>query len=186
MTLKEQINNYVPYDEAEQRDKEQFLRFIDSFEDVLTRNNIFGHFSSSAIVVNKDKTKVLLVYHIIQDGWLFPGGHVDGESDLIGVAHREVMEETGLDAKLLDNNIFAILSAPVRGHIKRGKYVSSHVHFDVMYLMEADDSLPLVYREDESKGVKWFQINEDTSNMLCEFMRPIYKKMIKKLKEKGY
>ena len=59
MNLKEKIENYIPYDEQEERDKEQYLNFIDKFDDVLTRNNVFGHFSASAFVVNKDKTKTL-------------------------------------------------------------------------------------------------------------------------------
>ena len=47
MKLKEQIENYIPYNEQELKDKEYFLKFIDTFEDVLTRDNLFGHFSSS-------------------------------------------------------------------------------------------------------------------------------------------
>ena len=44
MNLKEQIEKYKPFDEQEERDKEQFLRFINAFDDVLTRDNIFGTF----------------------------------------------------------------------------------------------------------------------------------------------
>lgn len=183
MTLKEQIENYIPYNEQEEKDKEQFLEFINKYEDVLTRNNVIGHFSSSAFIVNKERTKTLVVYHIIQDGWLCPGGHADGEEDLLSVAIREVKEETGLLVKVLDENIFGIHSAPVKGHIKHGKYVSAHLHLDTMYLMEADDSLPLVYKDDESKGIKWISLEEATSDMMCSFIRPIYEKMIKKLLE---
>ena len=182
MKLKEQIEKYVPYDEQEERDKEQMLKFINSFDDVLTRNNIFGHFSASAFVVNKEKTKMIVVYHIINDGWIYPGGHADGEEDLLSVAVREVEEETGLKVKVLDNNIYSIQSAPVKGHVKRGKYVSAHLHLDVLYVMEADDTIPLVYREDESKGVKWVPFEES----MCDFIRPIHKKLIKKLSDKKY
>ena len=54
MMLKEKIESYIPFDEQEQKDKEQYLEFIDKFDDVLTRDNIFGHFSASAFVVNKE------------------------------------------------------------------------------------------------------------------------------------
>ena len=186
MKLKEQIEKYVPYDEQEERDKEQMLKFINSFDDVLTRNNIFGHFSASAFVVNKEKTKMIVVYHIINDGWIYPGGHADGEEDLLSVAVREVEEETGLKVKVLDNNIYSIQSAPVKGHVKRGKYVSAHLHLDVLYVMEADDTIPLVYREDESKGVKWIPFEEASDESMCDFIRPIHKKLIKKLSDKKY
>ena len=184
MSLKEQIEKYIPYDEQEERDKEQMLKFINDYDDVLTRNNIFGHFSASAFVVNKERTKMVVVYHIINDGWIYPGGHADGEEDLLSVAVREVEEETGLKVKVLDNNMFSIQSLPVTGHIKRGKYVSAHTHFDVVYLLEADDTLPLVYREDESKGVKWINFEEADNETMCYFIRPIHKKLIRKLKNK--
>ena len=95
MSLKEQIEKYIPFDEQEERDKEQMLDFINTYDDVLTRNNILGHFSASAFVVNKKRTKMVVVYHIINDGWMYPGGHADGEENLLSVAVREVGEETG-------------------------------------------------------------------------------------------
>ena len=184
MNLKEQIENYEPFDEQEERDKEQMLAFINTFDDVLTRENTFGHFSASAFVVNKDRTEMVVVYHIINDGWIYPGGHADGIENLLEVAVREVKEETGLDVKVLGENIYGIQSAPVKGHIKRGKYVSAHIHFDCIYLMEADDTIPLVFREDESKGVKWIPFEEADNETMCDFIRPIHKKLIKKLNDR--
>ena len=184
MNLKQKIENYVPFNEQEEKDKEQFLKFIDTFDDVLTRDNIFGHFSASAFVVNKERNKMLVVYHIINDGWIYPGGPADGEDNLLSVAVREVEEETGLKVKVLDKNIYSIQSTPVKGHIKRGKYVSAHLHLDVVYIMEADDKLPLIYKEDESKGVKWISFDEADNETMCDFIRPIHKKLIEKLNSK--
>ena len=39
MSLKAQIENFVPFNEQEVEDKKYFLNFIDTFDDVLTRNN---------------------------------------------------------------------------------------------------------------------------------------------------
>ena len=182
MTLKEQIKNYIPFNEQEEVDKEYFLKFMDTYEDVLTRNNTIGHFSSSAFVVNKKRTKMLCVYHIINDGWMYPGGHADGEENLLRVAIREVEEETGLKPKLLDENIFAIQSGAKNGHIKHGKYVPAHIHFDVIYIMEADELDALSFRKDESKGVKWIAFEDATNEEIVDFIRPIHKKLIEKLK----
>ena len=181
MSLKGEIKKYIPFDEQEKNDKEYFLKFIDTFDDVLTRDNVFGHFSSSAFVVNKDRNKMVVVYHIINDGWIYPGGHADGESDLLSVAIREVEEETGLKTKVLDNGIYAIQANSVQPHIKNGKFVSAHTHFDVIYLLEADENIPLVYREDESKGVKWISFKDAAGDDIVPFIRPIHKKLIKKL-----
>ena len=127
---------------------------------------------------------MVVVYHIINDGWIYPGGHADGENDLLSVAVREVEEETGLKAKVLDDSIYSIQSAPVKDHIKHGKYVAAHLHFDVIYIMEADDKIPLVYRDDESKGVKWISFDEADNNEICDFVRPVHRKLIKKLNMK--
>ena len=185
MTLEEKIEKYVPVNEQEARDKEQMLEFIATNDNILTRENVFGHFSSSAFVVNKERNKMVVVYHIINNGWIFPGGHADGEEDLLSVAVREVFEETGLKVKVLDENIYGIQNNPVIGHVKKGKYVSAHVHYDVVYLMEADDKIPLVFREDESKGVKWIPFEEADNNTMCDFIRPVHRKLIKKLTNQG-
>lgn len=184
MNLREQIKNYIPFDEAEESIKEYILKWIYTFDDVLTRENEFGHFASSAFVVNKDRTKMLVVYHNIYDAWIFPGGHADGEENLLSVAVREVEEETGLKTKVLDNSIFAISASPIVGHIKRGKYVPAHTHLDVVYLLEADDKEMLVFREDESKGVKWITFEEAIGDNIVDFIRPVHKRLIKKLNAK--
>ncbi len=182
MNLRYQIENYVPFDETEEKIKEYLLDWIDTFNDVLTRKNEFGHFASSAFVVNKDRTKMLVVYHNIYDAWIFLGGHADGEEDLLSVAVREVEEETGLKTKILDKSIFAISASPIIGHMKKEKYVPAHTHLDVVYLLEADDKQPLVFREDESKGVKWITLEEVVGDNIVDFIKPVHKRLIEKLK----
>lgn len=39
------------------------------------------------------------------------------------------------------------------GHEKRGAYVSSHLHLNVTYLLEADDREALHKKADENSGV---------------------------------
>ncbi len=186
MNLRKQIESYIPFDEEEGKIKEYLLKWIDTFNDVLTRENEFGHFASSAFVVNKEKTKMLVVYHNIYDAWIFPSGHADGEEDLLSVAIREVEEETGLTPKILDESIFAISASPIIGHVKRAKYVPAHTHLDVVYLLEADDKSPLVFRTDESKGVKWITFDEAVGDNIVDFIRPVHKRLIKKLNSQSF
>ena len=70
MELKVKIEKYKPFNEQEEKDKQIMLKYIETFDDVLTRNNEFGHFTSSAFVVNEERNKILLVYHNIFDGWI--------------------------------------------------------------------------------------------------------------------
>lgn len=181
MKLRDEINSFVPFNSEEEKIKEYHLKWINTFNDVLTRENEFGHFAASAFVVNKKRTKMLVVYHNIYDAWIFPGGHADGEENLLSVAIREVEEETGLKTKVLDKHIYAISASPIVGHIKRGKYVPAHTHLDVVYLLEADDKEKLTFRSDESKGVKWINLEDAYGEDIVDFIRPVHKRMINKL-----
>lgn len=187
MSLKEQILGYQPLNEEEEVIKNNILAWMNTFDDVLTRNNEFAHFASSGIVLNEERTRVLLVYHNLYDSWLTPGGHADGEEDLLSVALREVEEETGQKAKVLENDIFQLSTSPIVGHEKRGKFVPSHTHLDAFYLFEANDQIPLTFREDESKGARWASIEEllDENNTVY-FMHDVHKRMVKKLGQKKY
>ena len=181
--LRKEIKGYKPYNEQEEQDKNVTLKYIDTFDDVLTRQNEFGHFTASSWVVNKERTKVLMIYHNIYKSWAWTGGHSDGESDLLNVAIREVKEETGIkNVKPIKDDIFSLEIICVNGHVKRGKYVSSHVHLNVTYLLEADEGEELKIKEDENSGVKWIDIDKaiDLSNE--EWMKGIYKKLIEKMK----
>jgi len=177
-----EILNYVPFDEREAEDKKTTLDFIKNNQDVLTRDNKIAHFTTSAWIINKERTKVLMIYHNIYKSWAWVGGHADGEEDLFSVINREIEEETGLtNLKPIINGIYGINIVPVDNHIKRGKIVNSHLHVDVEYLFEADESIPLRIKEDENSGVKWVDINKVNDYTTEERMKPIYERLNKKL-----
>lgn len=181
--LYEQILNYVPYDEKEALDKEVMLKFISSTEDVLTRENQIAHMTASAWIINKNRDKVLMIYHNIYDSWAWVGGHADGDEDLLHVIKKEIEEETGIkSAKLLEDKIYGLNIVSVDDHIKRGKLVNSHLHMDVEYLFEADENEVLKIKEDENSGVKWVPIDEVEKYTTEEKMKAIYRKMNQKLK----
>lgn len=182
--IKKLIENYVPYNEQEESDKAQMIKFIDSNEDILTRDNIFGHLTASAYVVNEDFDKTLLVKHNILGGYIFPGGHADGESDFLSVAIREVQEETGLDVKEYSKEIFSICSAPVKGHVKRGKYVSAHNHYDFLYLVIAknEDMENIRILEDENSDIKWVNLDDSYNEEVVDWARPINQKIVQKIR----
>ncbi|WP_294169614.1 NUDIX hydrolase [uncultured Clostridium sp.] len=180
----EEIKEYIPYDEQEAADKEAILYAINNFDNLLTRENPLAHITSSGYIVNKDKTKVLMIYHNIYNSWSWTGGHADGDEDLLYVAIKEAKEETGVKhIKALDKKIFSLDVLPVPAHIKRGKNISSHLHLSVAYLLEGDENDDLIIKEDENSGVKWIPIDEVSIYSTEEDMIKLYEKFNKKIKE---
>lgn len=185
MSLIQEIKGYRPWNEQEERDQKQMLRYMEHNANYLERSDEVAHFSASIWTLNKEHTKTLMVYHNIYDSWSWIGGHADGDEDLCGVAIRELTEETGVaNASLLSREILSLETLIVNGHVKRGVYVPSHLHFNLTYLAEADEREALVVNKDENQGVKWFTFEE----ALCVPKEPwmveyIYKKLIEKSKK---
>lgn len=183
MKLKQQIQNYKPYNEQEENDKEMMLKYMETFSDTLTRENKMCHFTASNWIVNKERTKVIMAYHNIYESWAWTGGHADGDSNLIHVALKEANEETGLkNLKVLSDGIFGIQILTVDSHIKRGEFVPSHLHLDCCFLLEADENETLRIKEDENSGVKWIGIDEVLTITNEKNMKPIYQKLNEKLR----
>ena len=161
MNLLDEIDAYVPRCEQEARDREQMLRFMCDCDDYLERSNLIAHVTTSVWTVNPSRNKTLMVYHNLYDSWSWIGGHADGESDLRSVALRELQEETGVaHARLVNRDILSLETLTVAGHIKRGVYVPSHLHFNVTFLAEADEDETLVSNAEENKAVRWFTFSD--------------------------
>lgn len=184
--LKEMIESYKPYNEQEARDKEQMLWYIEQFgEKALVRQCLSGHFTTSVFIFNKDHTKVLMCYHLIDRSWSWLGGHADGIADLKSVALREVQEEASIKNYYLINNenVAGLTSIPIGGHIKNGKYVSSHVHLDVAFVGEADEDEKLIIKPDENNGLKWIEVQKLQAEVKDVWkMENTYKKLIEQFK----
>ena len=70
--LRKRIENYPPFNEQEERDKTLILDWIQKNENAFLRENEVAHITASAWVVNKDRSRVLMVYHNIYNscpGW---------------------------------------------------------------------------------------------------------------------
>ena len=161
MGILEDIRNYKPYNEREEKDKEIILCCLENEPNIFKRDNKLVHMTSSAWITNRDHTKILMAYHNIYKSFSWLGGHSDGNENCLEVAIKEAKEESGINnIKAISNDIFSIEVLTVDGHIKKGEYVSSHIHLNVTYLLEADDTDILKVKEDENSAVKWFLKDE--------------------------
>lgn len=152
-SLLQEITHYQTSFPAEARfitPFQQLLRHPDCFQ----RYHLPGHITGSAWIVNHSRSKVLLVHHAKLNRWLQPGGHADGEEDIINVALREAQEETGVkNFQLLSPTIFDVDIHPIPARPD----FPAHDHYDIRFLFQADDADPLIVSE-ESHDVRWIEL----------------------------
>lgn len=186
MSLKEDLLAYQPFNEQEEKDREVMLALLDTQPDIFERKNRVAHFTASAWLVNQAHDKVLMIYHNIYHSWAWTGGHADGDRDLLAVAKREAMEETGVtEIRVISEDIFSLEILTVDGHEKRGVYVPSHLHLNVSYLLEADEEEVLRIKPDENSGVRWFSLEEALAACSEPWMiERVYKKLNAKVRER--
>jgi len=78
--------------------------------------------------------------------------------------------------------LFSLEVLTVDGHEKNNRYISSHLHLNVTYLVEVDPSEALRIKPDENSGVKWVSLDQ-VLNMSDEpwIRERIYAKLLAKL-----
>ena len=177
------IKNYTSNIEQEMFDKKRILDAYDKYgKELFYRENEMMHFTSSSMIINKNKDKVLMVYHNIYDSYSWTGGHNDGDMDFLNVALKEAKEETSLsELKVLSDCPCSIEVLPVKAHVKRGKYVGAHLHLNVSFLFEADENAYVHIKEDENSRIKWIPIRDlDKYISISDIeMLTIYRKILR-------
>ena len=175
-----EIELYIPKDAREESEKREILTLMEREGDrLLLRECCYAHMTASSVIVNRDRTKMLMAFHKIYQSWAWTGGHADGDGDFEAVARREAQEETGIqNLKKLGAGAASIEVLPVWAHQKHGQMVASHLHLNVSYLFEADDTLPLRIAEDENSAVGWIPIAQLEEYVREKDMMPIYQKLL--------
>lgn len=148
-----QLQNHKTFNATETEMKTRFLAFVNENNDCFERSLLIGHITASAWILNPDKTKVLLLHHAKLSKWLQPGGHADGNTNLIEVALKETEEETGLIPIQIEEQIFDIDIHVIPAR----KDIPEHLHYDVRYLLTADETQNIIQNH-ESNCIKWIDL----------------------------
>lgn len=125
-------------------------------------NNYQFHYRTSAIIYNKDKTKILLFKSSNRDFYMLPGGKVNELESSEDALKREVQEETGLKINIIDFKCFSECVVTD----KEMTYQQVEAIYEASYNDEINN--------DEFNGLegnwilfKWFNIN-NWDNILIE------------------
>lgn len=173
--LIKKLEKYFPTDPYEIAAKSQMLDFINEFENCFDRSLALGHFTGSCWIESYDKSKFLLTLHKKIGLWLQPGGHADGDSDIVRVALKEAHEESGLEnIELVSNDIFDIDIHLIHAY----KNVPAHYHFDVRFLMRASNKNEKIKISNESNDLKWFSELPEGSGVRLSRMLNKWKKQL--------
>ncbi len=125
-------------------------------------NNYQFHYRTSAIIYNKDKTKILFFKSSNRDFYMLPGGKVNELESSEDALKREVQEETGLEINIIDFKCFSECVVTD----KEMTYQQVEAIYEASYNDEINN--------DEFNGLegnwilfKWFNIN-NLDNILIE------------------
>ena len=155
----DELRQYQPWDEVEGGMLEQLRQFVLTEPDCYLRTCVPGHLTASAWVTTPGSTHVLLLHHQKLDKWLQPGGHADGEQDLVKVAATELLEEAGVTVPSSARPIFDIDIHPIPA---RG-LDPLHMHYDIRFHWEVPLEIAL-QKNHESKELTWVQMR-DVANL---------------------
>ena len=141
---------------AEQPHRQRMLDLLDTTADCFHRTSFPAHFTGSALVVSADGSQALLHHHRNLNRWMQFGGHCDGDEDVLRVAQREALEESGVAGLIVasprpfDLDIHEI---PARSA------EPAHFHYDVRWMFIAPENAVFTVSE-ESHELRWFTPDE--------------------------
>jgi 8-oxo-dGTP pyrophosphatase MutT (NUDIX family) len=148
----EQLLHWAPLSPQQDDLRHEFLHCLAIHENGCLRSGRPDHLTASALVMNADRTRVLLCLHRKVGLWLQFGGHIETEDQtLADAALREAHEESGIAGLTLLDASPARLdrhSAPCGGGARH--------HLDVQFVAVAPAGAePMASAE--SLDVAWFE-----------------------------
>ncbi|HSX13930.1 MAG TPA: NUDIX hydrolase [Chlamydiales bacterium] len=150
MSLLKKLREYLPtFEEASVH--QQTIAFIQMHPNCFDRSLEIGHITASAWLLDNTGTKALLLHHAKLDCWVQPGGHCDGDTDVLRVAIKEAQEESGISQiEAVSKNIFDldIHQIPEKGPVK------AHLHYDIRFLLQVKSD-EIARKNHESRELRW-------------------------------
>jgi len=160
------IESITPHDELEASHIRDALLWIDSDEPLyrIQKPDVPPkHLVSYFAIVDPAANKMLLQDHLLAKLWLPAGGHVDPDEDPAETVRRECQEELGIDAVFLNEPTPRLVT------VTKTNGQGEHTDVSLWYVLQANESTPLIIEEDRFADVKWWDIDEILATPLNQF-----------------
>jgi len=147
------LRDWQPPDLAQDTLREAVLAFVIARPDACRRECEPGHITASTLLLDDAGTHALLTLHPRLGRWVQLGGHCeDGDTDIVGAARREAIEESGVVGLSVEPELAAIhvhavtcsLGVPTR-------------HLDLQFVARAPAGAQIEV-SDESLDLRWWQL----------------------------
>lgn len=153
------LTAYQPQSSNDEHCRNKIIRFVEDYPDCFSRSLAMGHITASAWILDPTWRYVLLTHHKKLNKWLQPGGHCDGDPDVLAVAIKEAQEETGIERFTpMINGIFDLDIHPIPARAGKGGFEPEHLHYDVRFILQAGSTSLQV--SEESHALAWVRITE--------------------------
>ena len=152
-----QLCTYIATHPQRRETAQQILDFVLSTPDCFERSHTAGHITGSAWLLNAEGNKALLTLHRKLKLWVQPGGHADGDENILRVALREAQEESGISGiRALSPEIYDVDIHTIPAHAPTN--TPEHLHYDIRYLLQAPHEEYAI--SDESDALDWVRPGE--------------------------
>lgn len=131
------------------------------------------HLTASAAVIDTRAHAVLLVWHRATALWMLPGGHIEPGESPAEAALREVLEETGVRARIAGDPldlpgmewqpspiVTAVIPAPAKPARPGKPAEDAHLHVDLLFAATGDITAPITVALAEVGEVRWEPIDD--------------------------
>lgn len=149
-------------DVEQERLRRRYVAHLEARADGVLRRSVPDHLTASAVVLDAAGEHVLLTLHAKAGLWFQLGGHCEEtDTTLAGAAHREAVEESGIDAARLRIDPSPVQLSPHPVPFCRPDGLASGAvvhHLDVRYLVVADARVDPAASE-ESLDVRWWPVD---------------------------
>lgn len=153
MDFLNKLRAFAASDSIEAELKANILHFVQAHDAQAFSSEIAdekGHVTAAAWILNREATKVLLVFGAKLGRWKLPGEHVETEDDLWNCAHKHALRALNSTYIESDGEIYALAQSEIPEYWN----TPAHQHFEVIWRFVADEASEL------PPGARWFPLPE--------------------------